>query len=253
MVKRKDGPDVCPGFKLINEHGSPAEFVGRRETKYAFQNIDVGTLRRLLETNCRRLIHKHRVSVVRSIYFDDAQLTACRSNINGLEFRRKLRLRWYDSPKPGNEFFIELKWRDNQVTGKHRMQLRSSTALEDLSYTQIRSCLVGSVPAFLIRDVLKFNEPIVLVQYKREHFKTDDGLRITLDYDLTFYDQTGRQKISALFPRRLSELVVLEGKTPVGREFELRRWLHPLSPRASRCSKYVHGCWQIGLLDGRDL
>ena len=104
------------------------------------------------------------------------------------------------------------------------------------------------IPESLKRDLLKFSEPIVIVQYNREHFATDDGLRITLDYDLTYYDQTGRQMISTSFPRRIEGLIVLEGKTPVGREGELLRWLHPLSPRVVRCSKYIHGCCQLGLI-----
>ena len=74
---------------------------------------------------------------------------------------------------------------------------------------------------------MTYTEPIVIVQYNREHFATDDGLRLTLDYDLSYYDQTGRSMISTTFPNRLEGLLVLEGKTPVGREGELRRWLHP--------------------------
>ena len=104
------------------------------------------------------------------------------------------------------------------------------------------------IPDYLVRDLVTNSEPIVIVQYNREHFATDDGLRITLDYDLTYYDQMGRKLISTSFPRRLDGLVVLEGKTPVGREAELRRWLHPFSPRVGRCSKYVHGCCQLGLI-----
>ena len=42
--------------------------------------------------------------------------------------------------------------------------------------------------------------------------------------------QTGRRTISTAFPRRLEGLVVLEGKTPLGKEAELRSWLHPFLP-----------------------
>ncbi len=237
-----------PAFELIDSGTAQSDLTGRRETKYALPHIDVGKLRRLLEGSCRRLIHNERVSVVRSIYFDDVQLSACRSNLNGLGNRQKLRLRWYDSLEPGQDFYFEVKWRNNRTTGKHRLQIRSDRPLVELSYAEIQSKLAAVAPDFLMRDLLRYSEPIVIVQYHREHFTTDDGLRLTLDYDLTFYDQTGRQTISTSFPRRLEGLVVLEGKTPIGREGELRRWLHPLSPRVSRCSKYVHGCCQIGLI-----
>ena len=89
--------------------------------------------------------------------------------------------------------------------------------------------------------------PITIVQYKREDFSSDDGsLRVTLDYDLTFYDQMGREKISTDFACRLDDLAVIEGKVPVGRDADLRRLLYPFVPRANRCSKYVHGCRLLG-------
>jgi len=173
--------------------------------------------------------------------------------LDGQRRRRKLRLRWYDSLQPGPDFYLEVKWRDNRVTGKHRLQMRSSEPLSSLSYHGIRQRLEGLVPEPLQRDLLRFSEPILIVQYQREHFATDDGLRITLDYGITYYDQRGKHRISTAFPRRLEGLIVLEGKTPVGREAELRRWLHPFAPRATRCSKYVHGCSLLGHIRPSDL
>lgn len=240
-------------FELIDEGTSRSDLTSRREVKYALPLMDVGKLRRLLEVNCRRLIHNNPVSVVRSIYFDDVRLSVCRANLDGVGIRRKLRIRWYDSLEPGTDFFFEIKWRDDRITGKHRLQIRATEPLINLTYSQIHHQLEAVIPDYLIRDLVANSEPIVIVQYNREHFATDDGLRITLDYDLTYYDQTGRKMISTSFPRRLDGLVVLEGKTPVGREGELRRWLHPFSPRAGRCSKYVHGCCQLGLIHESEL
>jgi hypothetical protein len=41
-------------------------------------------LRRLLEVNGKRQVYNREVSVVRSVYFDDARLSACRANLDGL-------------------------------------------------------------------------------------------------------------------------------------------------------------------------
>ena len=252
MIASTDNATTKP-FELVDVGTSRSDLTSRREIKYALPQMDVGKLQQLLGTNCRRLIHNNPVSVVRSIYFDDVRLSACRANLDGLGSRRKLRLRWYDSLKPGTDFFFEIKWRDNRITGKHRLQIRAAGGLANLTYSQIRHNLEAVIPDYLFRDMMINSEPIVIVQYNREHFASDDGLRITLDYDLTYYDQTGRQMISTAFPRRLEGLVVLEGKTPVGREGELRRWLHPFSPRVGRCSKYVHGCCQLGLIQASEL
>jgi hypothetical protein len=253
LIANLDNAQASAPFAVIDEGTSRRDLASRREVKFALAHMDVGKLRSLLETNCRRLIHNQRVSVVRSIYFDDFQLSACRANLNGVGLRRKLRLRWYDTLKPAQDFFFEIKWRDNRVTGKHRLQYRSERPLTSLPYARIRQNLEATVPKHLQRDLVRYSEPVVIVQYNREHFATDDGLRLTLDYDLTYYDQTGRQSISTSFPRRLEGLVVLEGKTPIGREGELRSWLHPFAPRVGRCSKYVQGCCQLGLIRASEL
>ncbi|MDA1231383.1 MAG: polyphosphate polymerase domain-containing protein [Planctomycetota bacterium] len=244
----------CPTrFDLIDVGETRSDLASRREVKFAIECMDVGKLQRLLEVNCQRQVHGHQVSEVRSIYFDNATLSACRANLNGNGHRRKLRLRWYDSLLPGNSFFVEVKWRSNRITGKHRFEFRSDIPLKDLSYQQIHRNLEQSMPQQLIGDVLANYDSVVIVEYKREHFVTNDGLRLTLDYDLTYYDQAGQTHITARFPRRVDGLIVLEGKTPIGRESELRRWLHPFTPRATRCSKYVLGCQQVGRILASEL
>ena len=248
MITEPDKSPDAATFDLLNAGSVRADLASRREVKYALPQMDVAKVRAVLDANCRRLIHNNQVSAVRSIYFDDSQLSACRANLSGLSIRRKLRLRWYDSLAPKRDFFLEVKWRDNRVTGKHRLQMRAPRDISELTYSELRSRLEVVIPDHLVRDFLKYDEPIVIVEYNREHFASDDGLRITLDYDLTYYDQVARHSVSTSFPKRLEGLVVLEGKTPIGRESELRRWLYPLTPRVGRCSKYVHGCCQLGLI-----
>ena len=100
MIANLAKTDATTSFELIDAGTTRSDLASRREVKYAIPQMDVGKLRNLLQTNCRRLIHNDRVSVVRSIYFDDARLSACHANLDGLGMRRKLRLRWYDSLKP---------------------------------------------------------------------------------------------------------------------------------------------------------
>ncbi len=247
MIVDANRQNTQSDFQLIDAE-TRQDLASRREIKYGIPRTDVGKLQRLLETNCKRLVHNNQVSAVRSIYFDDPALGACRANLNGLSSRRKLRLRWYDSLQPGSHFFVEIKWRDNRLTGKHRLEMRSPVPLCELSYREILENIEPHIPDHLMRYLIAYCEPIVIVEYQREHFATNDGLRLTLDYDLTYYDQTSRERVWTGFPRRVDGIVVLEGKTPIGRESEIPRWLHPFSPRATRFSKYVIGCNQIGLI-----
>jgi VTC domain-containing protein len=236
-------------FRILGSQTTRSDLVSRREVKFALPGADLGKLRSILDANCRRLIHNDRISTVRSIYFDDLRLSACRANLAGVGKRQKLRLRWYDSLAPGKDLFFEIKWRDNRVTGKHRLQLRATQPLVHMAYRQIMDGLLETLPGRHIGQAVRSSEPIAIVEYRREHFASVDGsLRVTLDYDLAFYDQTGRTTVNTSFPHRLPNLIVVEGKTPVGRERELKELLYPLSLRAGRCSKYVHGCRLLGLI-----
>jgi hypothetical protein len=236
-------------FEIIDAGASRADLKKRKELKFTLPQADVQKLRRVLEGNGRRQIHNLDVSTVHSVYFDDARLSTCRANLDGLGRRNKVRIRWYDSPRPIQEFFFEIKWRDNRVTGKHRLHVRASEPLEKVSYRTIIENLSAALPEECQSMLARYCEPTVLVRYQREHFTAVGGpLRATIDYNICYFDQTGRQFISTSFGRRHEGLVVLEGKMPVGRERELRSMLHPLGARLDRCSKYVHGCQMLGLI-----
>ncbi|MEX2140698.1 MAG: polyphosphate polymerase domain-containing protein [Pirellulales bacterium] len=236
-------------FEVIDLGGARADLKRRKELKFTLPQADVQKLRVLLERNARRQVHNHEISTVHSVYFDDPQLSTCRANLDGLGRRIKVRLRWYDSPRPEQEFFFEIKWRENRVTGKHRFQVRASEAIGALSYQTILANLSSALPERCQSILARYCEPTVLVRYQREHFVSHDrGLRATLDYDVRYFDQRGKPFISTSFGRRHEGLVVLEGKTPVGREHDLRALLNPLGARVGRCSKYVYGCQMLGLV-----
>jgi hypothetical protein len=69
-----------------------------------------------------------------------------------------------------------------------------------------------------------------------------------VDYNITYFDQTGKRRMNTSFGRSHDGLVVLEGKMAVGRESELRTLLHPFSARVGRSSKYVDGCLMLGMV-----
>ena len=236
-------------FRVLDEGSARDDLASRREVKYTLPGADAGKLRSLLDSNCRRLVYSEPVSTVRSVYFDDVRLSACHANLSGMGRRQKVRLRWYDSLRPGTDFFFEIKWRDNRLTGKHRMHLQADRPLAGMSYKMIYNELMNVLPVRYVGDLLMCSEPVAIVEYKREHFASSDNcLRVTLDYDLAYYDQTGKQYMSTSFPHRLHSLTVLEGKAPAGRESELRAMFYPFAPRLGRCSKYVHGCRLLGLI-----
>ncbi|MCA9148889.1 MAG: VTC domain-containing protein [Planctomycetales bacterium] len=233
---------------FTDETALRADLATRHETKYGL-TADVATVRRLLLRNTRQEVYSGPVSVVRSVYFDDASLAACKANLQGLARRRKLRLRWYDQPTPSNQVFLEVKWRQGRVTGKHRLRVECASSIGEMTYGEIRKSIEPHLPSHLLSDWQRNWQPIVLVEYRREHFVTrSQDVRLTIDYDIAFYDQVGRAKIMTAFPWRDREFSVLEVKTAVDRAADTQHLWNPLALRASRCSKYVAGCRAIGLI-----
>jgi hypothetical protein len=235
-------------FRVINSDEFRSDLALRREAKFALPGADVGKVRDILASNLRRQIHNDRVSGVRSVYFDDARFSCCHANLSGLTSRRKLRIRWYDLPLPGTSFFVEVKWRENQITGKRRWQIETASPLTELSYRDISRQIVECVGEGDRILAWQLTEPVAIVEYQREHFVSACGdFRFTLDYDLRFTDQTCRTRMSTGFATEATGLVIIEGKCPPGRDGELRRLLHPLAPRVTSSSKYVLGCQLLGL------
>lgn len=242
--------ETWSGIFRIPQQESRPDLKQRSELKFAFQGADLPRLRRVLEHQCRRQVHQHTFSTVRSIYFDDLRLSACHANLSGLTDRNKVRIRWYDQLRPGNQFFLEIKWRRNRRTGKHRQQIYSRKRLCEMTYRQIQDALLRQLPSDYVPLVMQYDQPIALVEYRREHFVSDDQrMRLTIDYDLCFYDQTGKSTIQTRFPKRLPELVVLEGKVAFGDEYLLESLLRPIRKRVGRCSKYVKACHSLGYIN----
>ena len=88
-------PGSGPCFHIIEDDAALRAHLARRvEVKYPFPGGDIGKLRSVLASNCRRVAYNEAVSTVRSVYFDDGLMSACRANLDGVGSRRKVRIRW---------------------------------------------------------------------------------------------------------------------------------------------------------------
>jgi hypothetical protein len=223
----------------------------RVEIKFALPRADLGKLETILEVNCRRISYRNRTSRVKSLYFDDARLSACHENLDGSSRRAKLRLRWYDAEFPRGELFLEIKRRVGQATTKERHRVDLADSFESVSTRETVNALSRALPRQQKEALLSRPDPIVIVEYERSYFEAEGGaVRITLDRDLVFYSQVGRLRPTRRFPVRAPDALIVEAKTTGDREEAVGEILHPLAPRVTRSSKYVLACQAIGLLPG---
>jgi hypothetical protein len=247
---------IGAGFVVDAPEAQRPDLAERRETKYLFERADPSALRSVLRAVGRPIVYAGRVSFVRSIYYDDAGLSACRANLAGVGVRRKVRLRWYDHDLPTDRFQLEIKWRKNQITGKHRFGCTGGEHLRGMALHGAPAALARGLPPAFAPLLDRAEQPVAIVGYRREHFAVG-AARLTLDYDLRFVpllghrgfaDRAGDSGAAGRFEERLPDVALVEVKTPLAGEPELLPVLRALRARPGRLSKHVVACQRIGFV-----
>jgi hypothetical protein len=128
-----------------------------------------------------------------SLYYDSPDLRCYREKVDGLKFRRKLRIRLYgDSLTGETPVFVEIKQRLDRVTQKRRIILAYADALRLCNDRQPpANCapddrsVLDEIHAFLWQYNL---HAASIVRYERQALIGSDydiGLRVTFDTSLT--------------------------------------------------------------------
>lgn len=128
---------------------------------------------------------------VLSLYYDTSDLRFYWEKIEGLKFRRKLRIRLYDDPRDcvdTTPVFVEIKQRVNRVTQKRRIRVPYSVARqlcderEPIEHDERQRPFVNEVSTMIGNLDLR---PVVTTGYRREAYvgrDADLGLRVTIDH-----------------------------------------------------------------------
>ncbi len=127
---------------------------------------------------------------VSSLYYDSRDFECYRSKVDGIKFRRKIRIRKYDD-SPSESVFLEIKQRMNKTVQKRRAAL----ALQDAYAVCEGSEAVSSGDdADLLSEVRYLSRSLQLrkvcvIRYHRRAFqggKYEPGLRVTFDTNLRY-------------------------------------------------------------------
>lgn len=125
-----------------------------------------------------------------SLYYDTPALRFYWEKIQGLKFRRKLRIRHYGdltSPTEDSPVYVEIKQRVNRVTQKRRIRLpyhaarRLCERRDVIEHTERERAFVQEVLDLVVRLDLR---PTAITGYQREALvgrDRDTGLRVTFD------------------------------------------------------------------------
>ena len=132
-----------------------------------------------------------------SLYYDSPNLRCYREKVDGIKFRRKLRMRRYEIGEKLTEetpVFLEIKQRIDRVTQKRRaivpygaaLRLCNDRQLPDIASDDKNKTVLEEIFVFLWQYNLR---PMSIVRYDRQAFmgtEYDIGLRVTFDTALTF-------------------------------------------------------------------
>lgn len=214
----------------------------RHEWKHEISAEDIYTIRSRL--NAVAYTDKNAVNgryKIRSLYFDDANDTALREKINGINRREKFRIRYYN----GDTSFIRLE-KKSKVNGL------CSKVSETITADEVEALLNGNIDWMKNNNRLLVYElyikmksqglkPRTIVDYTREPFTFPAGnVRVTIDYNI----RTGTDCNDFLNPECIT---IPAGKAPIILEVKWDEFIPDIiktavnleSRRSSAFSKYA--------------
>ena len=169
----------------------------RFELKYVVTKRDIDRLRPEIARYMVRdpYADENGSYMLSSLYYDSPRLDCYWAKLDGLKFRRKVRIRHYEQADPLTDdtlVFVEIKQRIDRVTQKRRAVLPYGDARELCDellvpdHEPVDGPVVDEVYELLIRHRLR---PTCITSYQREPWlggDYDPGLRITFDFDLRY-------------------------------------------------------------------
>ena len=160
--------------------------VYREEKKYLMNLLDMVQLSMLLESVMIQDVHNGAQGYrIRSLYFDTIDEKDYEEKLDGIEKRRKIRLRIYD---PDNDFaMLEMKQKEGAYQKKRSLRLSREDAIEVSKGNY--SCLLNYEDPFAIEcyGLMQWQcyRPKTIVEYKRKAFiAKENRIRITFDSEI---------------------------------------------------------------------
>ena len=190
-TEAEDAPTQPTGYQ---ETASRLHSFNRYEIKYLIDELKVAELREELEARMEADPYSPLGGYpVTSVYYDTEDLRFYWEKIEGLRFRRKLRMRLYGQPASCTDetpVHVEIKQRVNRVTQKRRLSLPYGQARRWLDEREELDLDLAGTSRGYVNEVTSLVgnldlRPIVTTGYQREAFvgrEADLGLRVTIDH-----------------------------------------------------------------------
>ena len=202
--------------------------LSRIEKKFIFPNQSSDLVKKILLVNNFKKLYSDRY--ITSIYMDNLNFDSAKDNINGVNERKKIRIRWYDNDF--NKIYFEEKNKNNFFVWKNIKKLELDINKKNL-LNKINHLLFNNNkylnPNHNYKAVLKIN-------YKRSYFISDQGeFRATIDTEINTSPVLDFNKVIRL-PETILEFKFSKNSESYFRDFFS---LRGLNIRSKKYSKYI--------------
>ncbi len=200
----------------------------RIEKKFIFPSQESDLVKKILLGNNFKKLYSDRY--ITSIYIDNLNLDSAKDNINGVNERKKLRVRWYNNDF--NKIYLEEKNKNNFFVWKNIKKLEvdiNKKNLLDKIYKLLSNNNKYIDTNYNYKMVLKIN-------YKRSYFISDqEEFRATIDTEINTSPVFDSNKVIRL-PETILEFKFSQNLENYFRDFFS---LRGLNIRSKKYSKYI--------------
>ncbi len=164
-------------------------------------------------------------------------------NLIGISRRTKLRFRWYGDDISVVQGVLELKCKSSQLGWKKHHSVGEGFDLMKISWRELLRRLREQVNdgefSFWLSQL---SWPVLITRYMREYYEsTDHRVRVTIDYDLAFYEQITHWMPNLHLRAPVPGRVVVEVKADESLHRRVSDVLTSFPLQVERNSKYVGG------------
>lgn len=213
----------------------------RYEVKMVFDELRIDEMRSWILSHSDVFRCNYPPRQINNIYFDTINRDLVLDHIDGVPNRAKVRFRWYGNTTYLQNGQIEIKAKNGRLGYKIIQLISTDLDLSESSWHEI----IGTIKNKSNNDIAwLFSElqPTSINHYNREYYISMDGLiRITLDYNMSTYEQTFGFLPNFNYKRPLQKNVIIEFKTAKIHYARLANSLAEFPLYCTQYSKYLNG------------
>ena len=177
---------------------------------------------------------------VNSIYFDDNYYSSVIENLDGINKKTKLRLRWYGDKSRIVDPKFEFKKKIGFIAKKKQIKVEEFNSLDFPKVLNLKKIQNIINEKYFCKKKIY---PIISTHYEREYLiSADNSIRATVDFNLESIHLKNFSQIN--LNKNFSNITILEIKYPTNLDSLLRKKLNNITLRLSKNSKYVSSVFE---------